>query len=189
MRLQPSLFCSWISGFQFTHPVRGATITSPIYLRIGAVSIHAPRAGCDVELPALAGGIDVSIHAPRAGCDDPEAGQYFTSISFNSRTPCGVRLCHCCFIVWCKEFQFTHPVRGATEAIQHRRSPPRRFNSRTPCGVRLQHHQTQWKTSTFQFTHPVRGATSRSDSRRRRKKSFNSRTPCGVRLGWSVILI
>ena len=38
-------------------------------------------------------------------------------------------------------FQFTHPVRGATEALQRKR-------------------EEEW----FQFTHPVRGATdSRSD--------------------------
>ena len=40
-----------LDWFQFTHPVRGATI---LFFAIGVyfyVSIHAPRAGCDRHLP------------------------------------------------------------------------------------------------------------------------------------------
>ena len=33
--------------FQFTHPVRGATIIRVWVARAGIVSIHAPREGCD----------------------------------------------------------------------------------------------------------------------------------------------
>ena len=35
-------------GFQFTHPGRGATIKKRKGVESDAVSIHAPREGCDV---------------------------------------------------------------------------------------------------------------------------------------------
>ena len=56
------------------------------------------------------------------------------------------------------QFQFTHPVRGATFASN--------FSS---------------LGSSFQFTHPVRGATEISQESATFTKGFNSRTPCGVR--------
>ena len=79
--------------FQFTHPVRGATIVlvacswvvscfnsrTPCGVRRLAqtrswhtnteVSIHAPRAGCDGDVHSGFDLLVVSIHAPRAGCD------------------------------------------------------------------------------------------------------------------------
>ena len=146
--------------FQFTHPVRGATLVEVLtlswsisfnsrtpcgvrqdnkyyYSITEVVSIHAPRAGCDSKLHedphAL---VHVSIHAPRAGCDISSRRSSQTS----------------------KRFQFTHPVRGATEDCRNPETlkkvsihapragcdPPRPqistrpsgFNSRTPCGVR-----------------------------------------------------
>ncbi len=57
--------------FQFTHPVRGATKLRPNKLPRSLVSIHAPHAGCD------------SRHNESVG----------KPLSFNSRTPCGVRPC------------------------------------------------------------------------------------------------
>ena len=78
--------------FQFTHPVRGATRWREIPRDTPPVSIHAPRAGCDCS--------STSCATCRA--------------SFNSRTPCGVRrTAELCFALP-MEFQFTHPVRGAT---------------------------------------------------------------------------
>ena len=78
--------------FQSTHPLRGATCPSSCTPGAGAISIHAPLAGCD--LPAvpcqgrerhfnprtpcgvrravalyLVAGDAISIHAPLAGCD------------------------------------------------------------------------------------------------------------------------
>ena len=141
--------------------MRGATLDEVALMpRSFVISIHAPRAGCDVVFtgkaalglyfnprtpcgvrrlvpakPPSAGVI--SIHAPRAGCDDT-----FSSVSFNFST-----------------FQSTHPVRGATDAAGIWKNPQqisihapragcdpaghrpfltwRNFNPRTPCGVRL----------------------------------------------------
>ena len=56
------------------------------------ISIHAPREGCDFVLIGVLCGPAISIHAPREGCD------------------------HICFL-WGslrREFQSTHPSRGAT---------------------------------------------------------------------------
>ena len=80
------------SMFQFTHPGRGATWLTFRSVSIVAVSIHAPREGCDYRTTYTRGrtclfqfthpgrgatGIfhrlqrttHVSIHAPREGCD------------------------------------------------------------------------------------------------------------------------
>ena len=55
--------------FQSTHPVRGATGAALLAQAEAAISIHAPRAGCDISLPS--------------GSAPPS--------NFNPRTPCGVR--------------------------------------------------------------------------------------------------
>ena len=125
------------------------------------VSIHAPRVGCDPNSPSpIYCGKDVSIHAPRVGCDLlafglPRRARRFNSrtpcgvrriylleqppgTSFNSRTPCGVRPKSIKMNKSSKEFQFTHPVWGATRSSAN--------------GI--------FEYLTFQFTHPVWGATS-----------------------------
>ena len=59
--------------------------------------------------------INVSIHAPRAGCDDSSISALARSLGFNSRTPCGVRPNNAVSLYVRVQFQFTHPVRGATK--------------------------------------------------------------------------
>ena len=122
--------------FQFTHPVRGAT---------------------DL-IGKLVGGVIVSIHAPRAGCDLHASARPQKSRRFNSRPRVGCDTAAYISFVGQLLFQFTHPVRGATAlhttiiritlvsihapragcdmaSIYSRRSK-HCFNSRTPCGVR-----------------------------------------------------
>ena len=55
--------------FQSTHPGRGATFRIDEIPATDAVSIHAPRAGCDILKCLTVMDVAVSIHAPRAGCD------------------------------------------------------------------------------------------------------------------------
>ena len=127
--------------FQFTHPVRGATILLRLILRECYVSIHAPRAGCDKVEQGWVPSLWVSIHAPRAGCDTSfEVGAMAIAVSihapragcdlvckkvpcnvgrFNSRTPCGVRQIEARELDVARSFQFTHPVRGATATQYH----------------------------------------------------------------------
>ena len=57
-----------------------------------AVSIHAPREGCDETTTTAIQPLNVSIHAPREGCDEDA-----------DRVNLGLM-----------KFQFTHPGRGAT---------------------------------------------------------------------------
>ena len=73
-REKPCKLCIFLL-FQSTHPVRGATQGVLINLAEKNISIHAPRAGCDVG----SGNIwlatnTISIHAPRAGCDASQIG-------------------------------------------------------------------------------------------------------------------
>ena len=93
---------------------RGATQPGFIAHVLAVVSIHAPREGCDVVsfLPNLGTGtfqfthpgrgatlhyelvslvVSVSIHAPREGCDRAQPLNTAAFVSFNSRTPGGVR--------------------------------------------------------------------------------------------------
>ena len=81
-----------LAKFQFTHPVRGATSERMLSMILTIVSIHAPRAGCDLTAFISRLNVRVSIHAPRAGCDCRRGRLAWVVPRFNSRTPCGVRL-------------------------------------------------------------------------------------------------
>ena len=148
--------------FQSTHPLRGATMRESARIDSGAISIHAPLAGCDICIPdAAVKRFRISIHAPLAGCDYSapfiwiDAAKYF-----NPRTPCGVR-----------------PAGGV-----HMPMLDPNFNPRTPCGVRpagRDRRRAELGISIhaplagcdftralradaeriFQSTHPLRGAT------------------------------
>ena len=124
--------------FQSTHPARGATRTmigrpptlsnyfnprTPRGVRHGlpynnpgnlGISIHAPREGCDRRQGVSYRHHRISIHAPREGCD------------------CKGWI----YPIPAREFQSTHPARGATSDIAYY----------VPHAV-------------FQSTHPARGAT------------------------------
>ncbi len=86
---------------------------SPLY---AAISIHAPREGCDqIQAHPDPPTAPISIHAPREGCDLVTAYTAALAVYFNPRTPRGVRQggsqCLRLGIV----FQSTHPARGATQ--------------------------------------------------------------------------
>ena len=167
----------------------------------------------------------ISIHAPREGCDAflPRSGR--PADHFNPRTPRGVRRRRFMGLSSLDQFQSTHPARGATWREGLKSSSPlfqsthpargatslplwragrrRDFNPRTPRGVRL--FKTTYTTPdvSFQSTHPARGATvliarpgihplisihapregcdRRSGRRFPCRRNFNPRTPRGVR--------
>ncbi len=152
----------WASlKFQSTHPARGATPHVGQRPVQQAISIHAPREGCDrLYLMALFG----------------------TYNNFNPRTPRGVRRPAAWFKIGTGPFQSTHPARGATcklgggrkmtpnisihaprEGCDARRSCRlsiwSNFNPRTPRGVRHEDMKKQWEAEEY----------------------FNPRTPRGVR--------
>ena len=97
----PLAGCDWITMaesvpaviFQSTHPLRGATLSSPSPA-LPATHFN-PRTPCGVR-PALMLGMGVyfciSIHAPLAGCDSGSRTSCGSWSHFNPRTPRGVRL-------------------------------------------------------------------------------------------------
>ena len=175
----------WASlKFQSTHPARGATPHVGQRPVQQAISIHAPREGCDrLYLMALFG----------------------TYNNFNPRTPRGVRRPAAWFKIGTGPFQSTHPARGATCKLGGGRKMtpnisihapregcdgqrvciwgyPKDFNPRTPRGVRpsasrpaiipfsISIHAPREGCDEsacgcsrpggrFQSTHPARGAT------------------------------
>ena len=125
------------------------------------ISIHAPRAGCDVNIygtlnnpssyfyPRTPGGVrpllsqrrghalDISIHAPRAGCDMYDCSKTVIQQGyFYPRTPGGVRLVVSEYGSLRSLFLSTHPGRGATRPSGQCRRGGIYFYPRTPGGVR-----------------------------------------------------
>ena len=146
--------------FQSTHPARGATGRTEQASKTDEISIHAPREGCDRTRPDCNRTADISIHAPREGCDSDVLAQALPG----------------------REFQSTHPARGATRQWQTTSTQGSYFNPRTPRGVRqirggrhlarrpISIHapregcdsrcpQPELPKTQFQSTHPARGAT------------------------------
>ena len=169
--------------FQSTHPARGATPLRPPAPPPTWISIHAPREGCDEVRKRESRARRISIHAPREGCDG-NAGRRpgFACLYFNPRTPRGVRrlvrpalkhhphyfnprtprgVRHNCDILFSggKEFQSTHPARGATSA-ELRHATMSIFQSTHPArGATLHLSCSAVIALRFQSTHPARGAT------------------------------
>ena len=123
-------------GFQSTHSLRSATVAAVWAILPTGVSIHALLAECDDSQAPASWDYDVSIHALLAECDVIQNKKLVDKVSFNPRTPCGVR-----------------PDGGRVKVYL------KGFNPRTPCGVRLALN-CKCKCSTwFQSTHSLRSAT------------------------------
>ena len=134
----PVCFCKR-ALFQSTHPVRGATENKVIIIDESQFQSTHPVRGATLTIISILPTLQISIHAPRAGCDLEYRKRGFYNDYFNPRTPCGVRR-----LGWggvrmdaiisihapragcdvrshvgtgsCNEFQSTHPVRGATRS-------------------------------------------------------------------------
>ena len=78
--------------FQFTHPGRGATKTEHTDSIVLGVSIHAPREGCDFKQIDLAPDSMFQFTHPGRGATGHRGQSEEALVSFNSRTPGGVRL-------------------------------------------------------------------------------------------------
>ena len=128
---------SFICLFQFTHPVWGATCTSKYRRTHSVFQFTHPVWGATAK-------------------DKPSPP---TSVSFNSRTPCGVRLYRLIFIDKLADVSIHAPRVGCDPGTKMGSIDPFRFNSRTPCGVRHKQSIRHVIVPLFQFTHPVWGAT------------------------------
>ena len=122
--------------FQSTHPLRGAT-------PIGVTAVLR---------------LVISIHAPLAGCDDRPRQVVGVCGYFNPRTPCGVRPAQLNAETSARQFQSTHPLRGAT------------VDNGTPKAV-----------SIISIHAPLAGCDSYCTMPSLQDVYFNPRTPCGVR--------
>ena len=116
VRLVGFLKVFYLRMFQFTHPVRGATVRLLMLDCPYLFQFTHPVRGATGQALNVGLSLSVSIHAPRAGCDLLLASAISLLDCFNSRTPCGVRLIQILKRFKIKKFQFTHPVRGATTA-------------------------------------------------------------------------
>ena len=190
-------------SFQSTHPVRGATcLVTP---SSSAICYFNPRTPCGVRpchtLPAMPSQT-ISIHAPRAGCDLFISNFAIFYVHFNPRTPCGVRQVTSYRDDATMQFQSTHPVRGATKQVGAFLGTGK-FQSTHPVRGATFQAWTTFCRFSFQSTHPVRGATvslcalfkhqhisihapragcdGKEHTRQVAGIDFNPRTPCGVR--------
>ena len=168
--------------FQSTLPVRGATQKAELEAALGAISIHAPRAGSDKKRWGASRGLKISIHAPRAGSDiGMEEATHFSEISihapragsdarfrcflllcqnFNPRSPCGERPTRAIVLASILLFQSTLPVRGATSSPRKRLTYAMIFQSTLPVrGATMPSGSNSVPLPLFQSTLPVRGAT------------------------------
>ena len=181
--VRPAAICEDIgtSGFQSTHPSRGATVMNINVNSKTEISIHAPLAGCDTRPacpscpshyfnPRTPRGVrrtngtpmrwlfTISIHAPLAGCDQHGGGRCAPFADFNPRTPRGVRLLMwSVFSIW-PRFQSTHPLRGATKYDDRR-----------------------FKRMLISIHAPLAGCDLERQQLPDQTQNFNPRTPCGVR--------
>ena len=144
-----------------------------------------PRTPCGVRPAVSRYGFrehhTISIHAPRAGCDLSQPSSCQPNSDFNPRTPCGVRRADSSPVTSAPIFQSTHPVRGATSGRRRGQDgrgisihAPRagcdkgcasivsvivRFQSTHPVRGATTHFIFNASDRKFQSTHPVRGAT------------------------------
>ena len=82
-----------------------------------AVSIHAPREGCDWSVDSVPSKRnEFQFTHPGRGATLTELIIVRRLSSFNSRTPGGVRLFLSFVLGLLTPFQFTHPGRGATRS-------------------------------------------------------------------------
>ena len=146
--------------FQSTHPARGATGRTEQASKTDEISIHAPREGCDRTRPDCNRTADISIHAPREGCDSDVLAQALPG----------------------REFQSTHPARGATRQWQTTSTQGSYFNPRTPRGVRQIRGGRHLARRPISIHAPREGCDSASAPSTAQSGHFNPRTPRGVRL-------
>ena len=149
--------------FQSTHPARGATPRRMVQNRHGAISIHAPREGCDVQIGRRAQD-DAKHFNPRTprGVRPLIMDAFIANANFNPRTPRGVRLSQAVTFTGGNLISIHAPREGCDAAQGLPFNGDRQdFNPRTPRGVRPVQSGSVGRSYEFQSTHPARGATLR----------------------------
>ena len=102
--------------FQFTHPGKGATPRASSAFSLDTFQFTHPGKGATQSWICSCNLVSVSIHAPWEGCDVVRPTKSCYLFGFNSRTLGRVRRKDATDGSVSKEFQFTHPGKGATVA-------------------------------------------------------------------------
>ena len=144
--------------FQSTHPLRGATPHEAQRRRAHDISIHAPLAGCD-------------------GCQN---NIFHKILHFNPRTPCGVRLQREYRDFRKRQFQSTHPLRGATRD-DHAYQPLAVISIHAPLAGCDAGNGCCFEPIFISIHAPLAGCDDIITDLNLSAKDFNPRTPCGVR--------
>ena len=190
--------------FQSTRPVRGATVLDQRCVGCVAISIHAPRAGRDLDIythvrdgqlfqstrPVRGATLDfasiivdhpaISIHAPRAGRDKPHILTHTGASYFNPRAPCGARLPKFWY-KWTKSgFQSTRPVRGATRQSCWT-MPNAAISIHAPRAGRDEPDGTYSQVRVISIHAPRAGRDELQSLSASALSNFNPRAPCGAR--------
>ena len=156
----------WAGRFQSTHPARGATAGFGRGRYSPAISIHAPREGCD--------GVDKPYNR--------HCGH------FNPRTPRGVRRKTDEEYYTELEFQSTHPARGATTWLLVLDRAGTIFQSTHPARGATRRRWWRGRTAPPISIHaPREGCDAPRLPGRKVSDDFNPRTPRGVRRGSPTI--
>ena len=151
---------------------------------LAAISIHAPRAGCDTSMSQTLRTFQKfqSTH-PVRGATHLEKGQQEQITIFQSTHPVrGATLIRSCTFTISSVFQSTHPVRGATASTKSQHTALAHFNPRTPCGVRQGYLAKELRRRGISI-HAPRAGCDQGDAEHSTHMTcyFNPRTPCGVR--------
>ena len=132
-----SLMVPGVAKFQSTHPVWGATFFAGGDPIKEAISIHAPRVGCDPAFPPQR--LRRRYFNPRTPCGVRPQGQAhgrLTRWNFNPRTPCGVRPIKALLSRIDALISIHAPRVGCDGGGCVPTAVRCDFNPRTPCGVR-----------------------------------------------------
>ena len=81
----------YLSQFQSTLPLRGATLGKHLVSHPALISIHTPLAGSDARIGHRGAVHLISIHTPLAGSDARFKAPVNPPVNFNPHSPCGER--------------------------------------------------------------------------------------------------
>ena len=191
-------------AFQSTHPLRGATKTVVIALRIDLFqSTHPLRGATTCSRPSPTPSWRFQSTHPLRGATKVQAWQAIPGSNFNPRTPCGVRRGVCSQSALRIPISIHAPLAGCDGTARVRRSGLTYFNPRTPCGVRQAGAAGCPGAASISIHAPLAGCDgvllhllrallisihaplAGCDSSPSRlpflRQDFNPRTPCGVR--------
>ena len=169
-------------SFQSTHPARGATTWSDIFISAKKQfqSTH-PARGATCDRSVTQGSSGISIHAPREGCDFLFLILVLSRTYFNPRTPRGVRRCVTVAVRNISTISIHAPREGCDHPASLIPFRSMGFQSTHPARGATYHVVSVHLSAVFQSTHPARGATCSWPDFPGDLRYFNPRTPRGVR--------